>query len=492
VLIAGRSISSRLTIWFSSVYFAGLVLFGVAMWFNLEHTLTQTRSRTLERRAERLIEVLRKTELDPPAQREKTFRAFAGATGGGLMEVFRPDGSRAIPSPSQEAGNFPWPKSALSGKDRYSEASSGGQPYLVLERPWLSPSGPLVLTVAAPLEGNFTLLRTFRAAMLWTLPALLALSAFGGYFLSRKALSPVDQIAAAARSISVMNLSERLPVPATNDELQRLSETCNAMLGRLDSAVSELKRFTGDASHELRTPVSVIRTHAELALRNPTADADSLRAFREIVEESGRTSRLIEEMLLLARADDGTAHLSFEPVDMAEIVRVVGAKARILAESSGHTLEISIPSAELPLVQGDYSTLHRILWILVDNAVKYTNPPGKIHIALRELGEVLSIEVRDTGIGISPSDLPHIFKRFYRGERSRSQVDGSGLGLAIARWIADTHRAELIAESQAQGGTLFRLSIPTLTGVGQARLNTGMSVDRACPEPVADVCAGRS
>jgi heavy metal sensor kinase len=482
--MAGRSISSRLTIWFSLVYFAGLALFGIAMWFNLQHTLTQTRSRTLERRADRLIEVLRRTESESPQQREKKFRDFAEATGGGLMEVFRPDGSRALPSPSQDAANFPWRRSASSG-DRYAETSFGGQPYLVLERPWLSPAGPFVLSVAAPLEGNLTLLRTFRAGMLWTVPALLALSALGGYLLSRKALRPVDEIAAAARSISVMNLSERLPVPATNDELQRLSETCNAMLARLDFAVSEIKRFTADASHELRTPLSVIRTLAELALRNPAADHGSLMAFAEIVEESGRTSRLLEEMLLLARADDGTAQLSFEPVDVAEIVRVVGAKARLLAESAGHTLDISVPAAELRLVRGDYSALHRLLWILVDNAVKYTTSPGNIHIVLRESGEMLTIEVRDSGIGISPSDLPHVFKRFYRGERSRSQIDGSGLGLAIARWIADTHRAVLIAETQEQGGTVFRISIPTLHHSRQAQSNTSPSLDPRDREPVA-------
>ncbi len=195
------------------------------------------------------MEVLRKTEDDLPPQREKKFRDFAEATGGGLMEVFRPDGSHALPSPSQDAANFPWPKSAwpksaLSGGDTYIETTFGGQPYLVLERPWLSPSGSLVLSVAAPLEANLTLLRTFRDGMLWTVPALLALSALGGYLLSRQALRPVDEIAAAARSISVMNLSERLPVPATNDELQRLSETCNAMLARLDFAVSEIKLFS--------------------------------------------------------------------------------------------------------------------------------------------------------------------------------------------------------------------------------------------------------
>jgi signal transduction histidine kinase len=158
-------------------------------------------------------------------------------------------------------------------------------------------------------------------------------------------------------------------------------------------------------------------------------------------------------------------------------VRVVGAKARLLAESHGHTLDISLPASELPLVRGDYSTLHRLLWILADNAVKYTDPPGSIHIMLRESGEMLTIEVRDTGIGIPPSDLPHIFKRFYRGEQSRSQIDGSGLGLAIARWIADTHQAELTAESGEHGGTAFRMSIPVLRRSSQSQPATGRSFD---------------
>jgi signal transduction histidine kinase len=257
------------------------------------------------------------------------------------------------------------------------------------------------------------------------------------------------------------------------------------MLARLDFAVSEIKRFTADASHELRTPVSVIRTLAELALRNPAADQESLRAFAEIVEESGRTSRLLEEMLLLARAEDGTAHLSFEPLDLAEIVRVVGEKARLLVESNGHTLDISIQAAELRLVEGDYSTLHRLLWILVDNAVKYTNPPGKIEILLREAGEMLIIEVRDTGSGISPSDLPHIFKRFYRSERSRSQIDGFGLGLAIARWIADTHQAELIAANLVHGGAVFRLTIPVLQNSSQSQSLTSLSFNPLDRKPVA-------
>ena len=478
MLMAGRSISSRLTMWFSCVYFAGLVLFGTAMWFNLEHTLTLGRSRTLERRAERLVDALLKTEQDSPEQREKRFRAFAQATGGGLMEVFRPDGSRALPSPSQDARNFPWPSASVSGEDRFSEANFGGQPYFVLERAWASPNGPLILRVAAPLEGNLTVLHTFRDGLLWTVPALLALSALGGYVLSRRALRPVDEITAATRSISVNNLSERLPVPQTHDELQRLSETCNEMLARLDCAVREIKRFTADASHELRSPLSVIRTVAELALRNPSADSESRGAFEEIVDESSRTARVLEEMLLLARADDGTAHLSFEPVDLAEVVRVVGKKVRLLAEGSGQVLEFSVPAEDLPLVRGDYATLQRLLWILLDNAVKYTPRGGTIRVVVSQSGDRLTVEVHDTGIGIAPTDLPHIFERFYRAEGSRGRTDGSGLGLAIARWIADTHQAELTVTSRENDGTTFRVSLPVLQSPAESTKTVGFGMTR--------------
>ena len=157
--------------------------------------------------------------------------------------------------------------------------------------------------MAAPLEGNRQVLRTFAAGLLWTFPALLALSALGGYVLSRRALKPADQITATARSITVSNLSERLPTPRTHDELQRLSETFNAMLARLESAVNEIQRFTADASHELRSPLSFVRTVAELALRDPQADTGSRRALEEIIEESGKAGRLLEDMLTLARAD---------------------------------------------------------------------------------------------------------------------------------------------------------------------------------------------
>jgi heavy metal sensor kinase len=460
--MAQRSISLRLTIWFSLVYFAGLALFGAAMWFNLQSTLTSGRSRTLERRADRLSDLLREMRNDPDALRTAKFLDFASATGGGLIEVVRADGTLVFPFPTSASRVFPWPSVTTLQLDSFREITSSKQPYRVLTRPFASPSGLLVLRLASPLENNLLVLRTFRVGLLWTVPALLALSAFGGYLLSRRALAPVDRITAATRSIGLANLSGRLPVPNTRDELQRLSETCNAMLARLESAVNEIKRFTADASHELRSPLSFMRTVAELALRNPQTDPESRRAFEEIVEESGKTSHLLEGMLMLARADDGTAHLSFEPVDLIEVLRVVCDKARRVAEAQGHALTISWNDASQATVWGDYESLQQLLWTLIENAIKYTPAPGAIKVTETVVGGRAIVTVEDNGIGISPAELPHIFERFYRADRSRSRIEGSGLGLAIARWIADVHNAELTVESFENEGAVFRISFPVL------------------------------
>ena len=459
---AQRSISRRLTIWFSGVTFAMLALFGCGMWYILNTTLTNGRSHTLQRRAERLGDLLTNTNGLPLEQRTRKFREFAEATGGGLGEVFYAGGERALPSPSQDSTEFPWPRRAFVDADRFIETHFEGQPYRVLAHPFDCDLGKVVLYVAAPLESNRQVLRTFTTGLLWTLPVLLVISALGGYYLSRRALRPVDQITAATRSISVSNLSARLPVPQSRDELQRLSETSNEMLARLESAVNEIKRFTADASHELRNPVSFIRTTAELALRNRQADPASRRAFEEIVAECGKAHGLLKDMLTLARADTGHARLAFEPVDLVELLRASSQKATLMAGERGHTLTIDFDAGSYATVLGDYASLHRLLWILLDNAAKYTPPPGTIRVKLAAAANQAVVTVEDNGIGISAADLPKIFDRFYRVDTSRSQVEGAGLGLSIAMWIATVHGATISAESREEQGSAFRIAFPLL------------------------------
>jgi heavy metal sensor kinase len=454
------SISLRLTIWFGGIFFLGWLLFGTVMWFNLKSTLKNERYQTLSRRMDRLQQLLNKSKDEDEEDQNQDFTDFARATGGGLAEIFRANGQRAYPSPSAAAKAFPWPSMRSGDSERFLHANSGGIPYWVLMRPYSVGEKSFFLLTAAPETGNLVVLQNFLIGLLASAPILLLISSAGGYVMSRKALQPVDRITATARSISIRNLSERLPVTKTGDELQRLAETCNAMLQRLESAVGQIKQFTADASHELRGPLSFTRTVAEVALRNPHADPESRRAFEDIVQESAKTSELLEGMLILARADSNSFDAALEQVDLGAVVQEACGLARPLANEKNLTLAVST-GAGLPVnVLGDFSSLRRLVWILLDNALKYTHAPGRVEVSLSAVGNLAVLLVRDSGIGIAQADLPHVFDRFYRSDPSRTQVEGSGLGLAIAKWIAEMHQADLSVTSTECEGTTFRVAVP--------------------------------
>ena len=454
------SISLRLTIWFGGIFFLGWLLFGTAMWINLKSTLKNERYQTLSRRVDRLQQLLTKTKDEKEADRNEDFADFARATGNGLAEVFRADGQLAFPSPSVAASAFKWPTIRSGDSERFLHIDSGDQPYWVLVRPYSLGGRALFLLAAAPEAGNLVVLQRFWEGLLASAPILLMISSAGGYWVSRRALKPVDRITATARSISIRNLSERLPVASTGDELQRLAETCNAMLQRLESAVSQIKQFTADASHELRGPLSFTRTVAEVALRNPHADPDSRRAFEDIVDESSKASELLEGMLTLARADANSFDAALERVDLVAVIEEACGMARPIADERNLTLTVSAGSGSSINVLGDFSSLRRLVWIMLDNALKYTPEPGTVDVKISVASERATLQVSDSGIGISQTDLPHIFDRFYRTDPSRSQVEGSGLGLAIAKWIAEMHHVELSVASTEHKGTTFQVVFP--------------------------------
>ena len=452
------SVSMRLTLWFGGIFFFGWVLFGLVMLQNLKSTLKADRYQTLARRIDRLQILLTKTRDESEEDRQEGFKDFAHATGNGLAEIFRADGHRAYSSPSSAASAFPWPVVSGGESERFLHINFEGQSYWVLVRPCSINGQSLVLLAAAPETGNLVILHSFWRGLLTSTPVLLLISSLGGYWMSRRALKPVDRITATARSISIGNLSQRLPVSNSGDELQRLAETCNAMLQRLDSAVTQIKRFTADASHELRGPLSFTRIAAEVALRNPNVDVDSRRAFEDIVDEAAKATDVLEGLLTLARADSNSLDRILESVDLAAVVKDACSMARPLAAERNLSLSVVLnPAAK---VLGDFFSLRRLLWILIDNALKYTPAPGQIDVELSTISGRAALVVRDTGIGIADSDLPHIFDRFYRADPSRGQVEGSGLGLAIAKWIAELHHADLSVFSEEQKGTTFQLVFP--------------------------------
>ena len=454
------SISLRLTLWFGGIFFFGWMLFGVAMWLNLRSTLVSERYGTLVRREHRLETLLTTTENESDARRQSDFAEFARATGNGLCEIFSAGGQRAYPSPTPAAQDFPWPTMSSVRGQIFRQVTWSGQAYWVLGHPFVLGKETLYVMAAAPESGNELVLARFVTGLLASIPVLLLVSSAGGYFLSRRALLPVDRITSSARSTSISNLSERLPVVKTGDELQRLAETCNEMLERLESSVRRIKQFTADASHDLRGPIAFIRTVAEVASRHPGADADSRHALSDIVDESAKASLLLEDLLTLARADSGQAEVALARLDLRQVIEESCEMAFPLAAEKNHTLSVDLSADRDVNVLGDSASLRRLLWILLDNAFKYTPSPGRIDISLSASDCEAVVSVSDTGIGISETDLPRVFDRFYRGDPSRGQVEGSGLGLSIAKWIADMHHAQLVVASAENRGTTVAIRFP--------------------------------
>jgi heavy metal sensor kinase len=313
---------------------------------------------------------------------------------------------------------------------------------------------------AVPTEPFDQALDRFRLILRGTLPVLVVLASLAGYWLSGRALAPVNAIIETARGVGVQNLSSRLAVPPANDELRRLSETLNAMLARIEASVKRLTQFTADASHDLRTPVALIRTSAELALRRPRTEDEYRETLSRILATSEETTHLIENLLTLARADAGATELHFRDIDLVPHLEKLAEEAGILAAGKG--IQVSSELAAGPVwVSADPAAIERLLLIVIENAVKYTPSGGKIEMILSNGAGNTRIEIRDSGIGISDKDLPHIFERFYRADQARSrETGGSGLGLAIARWIVGLHGGLIEAQSTLGNGSLIRITLP--------------------------------
>ena len=301
--------------------------------------------------------------------------------------------------------------------------------------------------------------------LLFIIPAAITLSTLGGYWLIGRTLKPVRNLIEEVQAIGEQNLSHRLQVPKTGDEIQILSETVNGMLGRIDSAFQQVREITANASHELRTPVSIIRTAAEVALLNarPTV-ASHADALRQICSEAERNTRLLDSMLSLARIDSGRQEPHFVWLRLEDNVRQATESCRSLANSKNIqvVLEKDLGSVQ---VWGDPSHLNRLWLLLLDNAIKYTPNSGKVKVVLKWSSTWKPVcEISDNGIGIPSGDLPSIFQRFYRSESARlTGAPGSGLGLAIARWIVDSHRAKIDVQSIPERGTTFRISFSVFT-----------------------------
>jgi signal transduction histidine kinase len=304
-----------------------------------------------------------------------------------------------------------------------------------------------------------------RLLSVMTLAATLvvAASTWIAYLLAGRTLKPVELLVDEVEAISDgRSLHRRLAIPRTRDELSRLTTTLNAMLGRLESSFFALRRFTADASHELKTPLTVLRAGIERAITHPDATDDVLEVLEETLVEVNRMTELVDSLLMLARTDEGRTGLHKEPVDLREILGEMAETASILEEGSSVSVSVEVP-AEPKMVLVDRSRIRQLLMNLLTNAIKFNQRDGRVTVETETENGDLVIRVSDTGVGMSGAELEHVYQRFWRADPARSrtgQRPGAGLGLAICKWIAEAHGGSIDAKSKRGKGTTMTVRLP--------------------------------
>ena len=328
------------------------------------------------------------------------------------------------------------------------------------------------IIVATPTRSSDRARQELLGAMLAVAPVLLGASVVAAYYIAGRSLQPLGTMMDAVEAITDgRSLHRRLGVDEAGDELARLGATLNAMIGRLETSFGGLRRFTADASHELKTPLTVLRANVERAMATPAGSAEQLVSLEEALQEITRMADLVDSLLTLARFDEGRFDLHLEPVPLEPLVREVFETAVILGEAAG--LRIALPALEPVTVLGDRTRLRHLFLNLVTNAIKYTPRGGEVEVSLRHFESTVAFVVRDTGIGIAAADLPYIFDRFWRADRARSrrahgehgavERGGFGLGLAIAQWITQAHGGTISVVSRLTRGTTFTVTLPVPT-----------------------------
>lgn len=456
------SIRLRLTAWYVAILLASLSLFGIGAFIAMRRGIEKSVDENLEGQAGGIEEVMTRVLQEEPARLQDELREHQELREqADFLQVCNQNGRWLYRSRLMTHYNVPVP--AKAGYPAYNFLSVD-LPLRVLVREMNDGANTYRIQVATPMDDFYDAIDRFKWIVLLLGPLVLFCASLGGYWLGRRALAPVDQVTRAAQGINSSNLAKRLYVPRSGDELQRLSETLNMMLARLESSFNRITQFTADASHELRTPLALMRTTAEVSLRTSQTVADYREVQEEILAELEKTSSLVEKLMLLTRADAGVETLDRIPVDLAECLRKACSDGRILAEAKGLTFRDDISFSPL-IVAGDSHALHRLFLILVDNAVKYTPSQGSISVRLERNGHSAVAELRDSGIGIAAEDLPHIFDRFYRADKSRSrEFGGVGLGLSIARWVAEAHSGSIEVQSTLAVGSVFRVRLPLVQG----------------------------
>lgn len=466
-----RSIKFRFTIWYLLVLAILLALLSGGIYLYLSHKLHQDLDNSLQVRATRLRSiggVL--TSISQGSFREEV---------GEVVQLYFRSGGEVKKLSPRDVGlslSRDLISQAMQGQSSLSTVTTTDGTELRIYATPFSPTPPrpppasptavperldvgsAALVVGRPTADTEEALEGLVWTMAIAIPLALVVAGAGGIFLARRALKPVDQIAQTALEIEEIDLSRRIPVH-TRDELGRLAGTLNQMIERLERAFKRQQEFTGDASHELRTPLSVIEAESTLALQRERSAEEYKQSLETVARETRHMSHVIEQLLTLARADAETKHKSFSDIDLGELITEVSSNAELLCREKD--LKFAPGPIENIIVKGDIDRLRALFLNLVENAIRYTPEGGKVTLSLAKEGGQAKISVSDTGIGIPPEDIPHIFERFYRVDKARSRAEGgSGLGLAICRHIAEAHGGSIEVESEPGKGSTFSVRLP--------------------------------
>jgi heavy metal sensor kinase len=463
-----RSLRLQLAAWYLAFFSLLFVLFGIFLYGVLAKALEKRLDETLSSQANTAANLFQDElgEMKGDVPKAAAEAVSEMRLGGSTVAIF--EGGHML------AASSPVPPPGFDAA--VAQATSHAEPDLVLPLPHFgrsgaraavhrmiaegAPPGPVYLILSVePLDSIADSLQVVRRVLFFGMPFLLALAGIGGYWLTTRGLAPLAWMAEQSRKITGSNLETRLEIGNAADELTVLAASFNELLSRLDQSFEGMRRFVADASHELRTPISVIRGEADVALSHDRAAAEYKESLAIILDESRRLSRLVDDLLNLARADAG--HVRLQPQDfyfndlLAECCRSVQSLA------GARKIQLEWRSAGDVPFRGDEELLRRLVVNLLDNAIRYTPPGGKVSALLEAHGPDVRIRVADTGMGISPDAAPHVFERFYRADKARSRADGGfGLGLAIVKWIAESHNGAVELTSQPESGSVFTVTLP--------------------------------
>jgi heavy metal sensor kinase len=457
-----RSVRVRLTLWHVAALLVVLALYASGVFALVKHNLAADLDRQLEEDLDRAEQSFR---LNPDGTLAWRFadpdpdERVAEREGGPFICVWSRNGRLLYRDPAAPPVLMAPPTTERSeGQFATVSVPAGG---------WLRQlTGPqdvggiqTIVRVARPEDRMRHELRSLLAVLLIGLPIAALLAGVGGYVVARRALAPVDRMGASARAITAARLSERLRVENPDDELGQLATVFNETFSRLEASFEQLRRFTADASHEMRTPLAALRTVGEVALREPRNE----RAWRDVVgsmlEEADRLNRLVESLLSLARADGAHVRLNCERLDLADLAREAFEHLGALAEEKQQAITVDAPGAVL--VHADRVVLRQAVVNVLDNAIKYSPVGGHVSLVVATRPEGAVLEVRDSGPGIPPEDSDRIFDRFYRIDKGRSRdAGGIGLGLSIARWAVEVHGGRIDVGPAAPSGSVFRIVLP--------------------------------